>query len=110
LTILATIYEYLLNRGCKAKGEFVYIEGLPVQFLPVFNSLTEEAVEKIQAMKKYPNISEIIKKKKQQRRSLAALPFEKEIEMVFKLRERRKFIKSGRVFRDSSGPNHERAK
>ena len=48
-------------------------------------------------MKKYPDISEIIKQKEQHRRSLAALPFEKKIEMVFKLRERHKFIKSGRA-------------
>ena len=48
-------------------------------------------------MKKYPDISEIIKQREQHRRSLAALPFEKKIEMVFKLRERRKFIKSGRA-------------
>ena len=51
LMILAPIYEYLIKQGCKAKGEFVYIEGLPVQFLPVFNSLTEEAVEKAQTIK-----------------------------------------------------------
>jgi hypothetical protein len=51
LMILAPIYEYLTQRGCEAKGEFVYIEGLPVQFLPVFNSLTEEAVEKAQTIK-----------------------------------------------------------
>ena len=48
-------------------------------------------------MKKYPDISEIIKKKGKHRRSLAALPFEKKIEIVFKLQERRKFIKSSRV-------------
>jgi hypothetical protein len=47
-------------------------------------------------MKKYPDISEIIKKKEKHRRELAALPFEEKIEMVFKLRERRKFIKAGR--------------
>ena len=46
LMILAPIYKYLIERGYEAKGEFVYIEGLPVQFLPVFNPLTEEAVEK----------------------------------------------------------------
>ena len=51
LTILAPIYEYLISRGHKPKGEFVYIEGLPVQFLPVFNSLTEEAVTKAQTIK-----------------------------------------------------------
>jgi hypothetical protein len=48
-------------------------------------------------MKKYPDISKVIEKKEKHRRSLAALPFEEKIEMVFKLRERRKFIKSGRV-------------
>jgi hypothetical protein len=48
-------------------------------------------------MKKYPDVSELIEKKKAHRRSLAALPFEEKIEMVFKLRERREFIKSGRV-------------
>src|SRR6266481_644303 len=51
LMILAPIYEYLTKRGHQAKGEFVYIEGLPVQFLPVFNPLTEEAVEKAQTIK-----------------------------------------------------------
>ena len=41
LTILAPLYEYLTGQGYKARGEFVYVEGLPVQFLPVFNPLTE---------------------------------------------------------------------
>ena len=52
-------------------------------------------------MKKYPNVSEILKKKEKHRRSLAALSFEEKIEMVFKLRERRAFIKSGRVVNSS---------
>jgi len=47
-------------------------------------------------MKEYPDISELIKKKEAHRRALAALPFEKKIELVFKLNERRRFIKSGR--------------
>lgn len=51
LMILSPIYEYLTEQGYKAKGEFIYIEGLPVQFLPVFNPLTEEAVEKAQTIK-----------------------------------------------------------
>ena len=55
-------------------------------------------------MRKYPDISEILKKKEKHRRSLAALPFEEKIEMVFKLQERRKFIKSGRVVSDSEKP------
>ncbi|HEY0321066.1 MAG TPA: hypothetical protein VGC66_08950 [Pyrinomonadaceae bacterium] len=51
LMILAPIYEYLIKQGYKAKGEFIYIESLPVQFLPVFNSLTAEAVKKAQPIK-----------------------------------------------------------
>jgi hypothetical protein len=55
-------------------------------------------------VKKYPDVSEVFKKKEKHRRSLAALPFEEKIEMVFKLRERRKFIKSGREVNDSQKP------
>ena len=55
-------------------------------------------------MKKYPDISDIIKKKAEHRRSLARLPFEEKIEMVFKLRERRKFIKAARVVSNSRKP------
>ena len=51
LMILAPIYEYLTEQGYKAQGEFIYIEGMPVQFLPVFNPLTEKAVEKAQTIK-----------------------------------------------------------
>ena len=50
LNILAPLYEYLTAHGYKARGEFVYIEGLPVQFLPVYNPLTEEAVAQAQAI------------------------------------------------------------
>jgi hypothetical protein len=48
IMILAPIYEYLIEQGYQAKGEFIYIEGVPVQFLPVFNALTDEAVKKAQ--------------------------------------------------------------
>jgi hypothetical protein len=48
---LARIYDYLVKRGYQPKGESVYVEGLPVQFLPVFNPLTKEAVEKAQTIK-----------------------------------------------------------
>lgn len=51
LLILAPIYEYLIKRGYKAQGEFIYIEGIPVQFLPVFNPLTEEAVKRADTIK-----------------------------------------------------------
>jgi hypothetical protein len=51
LMILAPIYQYLTERGYEAEGEFIYVEGLPVQFLPVFNPLTDEAVDKARTIK-----------------------------------------------------------
>lgn len=51
LMILAPLYDYLTKRGYEAQGEFIYLEGLPVQFLPVFNPLTEEALEQAQTIK-----------------------------------------------------------
>jgi hypothetical protein len=50
-------------------------------------------------MKIYPDIGKLIKAKEAHRRALAALPFEKKIELVFKLRERRDFIKSGQALK-----------
>ena len=51
LMILTPIYQYLVERGYKAKGESIYVEGMPVQILPVFNPLTEEAVIRAQTIK-----------------------------------------------------------
>jgi hypothetical protein len=45
LDILAPLYEYLGGLGYRGHGEVVDIEGWPVQFLPIFNPLLEEAVE-----------------------------------------------------------------
>jgi hypothetical protein len=50
-------------------------------------------------MKTYPDISKLIKAKEAHRRALAALPFEKKIELVFKLQQRRRFVKSGQPAR-----------
>ncbi len=50
LMILAPIYKYLTEQGYEAAGEFVHIEGFPVQFLPIFNPLTEEAVREAQTI------------------------------------------------------------
>jgi len=47
-------------------------------------------------MKNYPDISATFKKKADHRRFLSSLSFEKKIELVFKLKERQRFIKSGR--------------
>lgn len=38
------IYSYLAELGYQAEGETINVEGWPVQFLPVFNPLTDEAL------------------------------------------------------------------
>lgn len=45
LISISPIYAYLTKRGYAASGESIIIEGWPVQFLPVYNQLTEEALE-----------------------------------------------------------------
>lgn len=45
LDILAPLYKYLAGLGYQGKGGAIDIEGWPVQFLPIFNPLLEEAVE-----------------------------------------------------------------
>lgn len=45
LDILAPLYKYLSGLGYKVEGEAIDIEGWPVQLLPIFNPLLEEAVE-----------------------------------------------------------------
>ncbi len=41
---LSSIYEYLQKKGCKVDGEHIVIEGIPVQFIPAYNKLVEEAL------------------------------------------------------------------
>lgn len=45
LAVLTPLYKYLSDLGYKVHGETIDIEGWPVQFLPVFNPLVEEALE-----------------------------------------------------------------
>lgn len=44
LVLLTPIYDYLAQKGYYPEREMVNIEGWPVQFLPIFNPLIEEAV------------------------------------------------------------------
>ncbi len=44
LVTLAPIYAFLKDRGHVVEDEFVIIEGMPLQFLPVSDPLLEEAV------------------------------------------------------------------
>lgn len=45
LNILAPIYKWADRAGYKTFKEHLLIEGLPVQFIPVYNDLIREAVE-----------------------------------------------------------------
>jgi hypothetical protein len=43
---LAPIYEYAERHGFSTQAEAILIEGFPVQFIPAYNDLIREAVEK----------------------------------------------------------------
>ncbi|MBD3322033.1 MAG: hypothetical protein GF350_13125 [Chitinivibrionales bacterium] len=45
LAPLSSIYEYLQNKGYTVEKECILIEGIPVQFLPAYNKLLNEALE-----------------------------------------------------------------
>jgi hypothetical protein len=45
LDVLSPIYEYLKKKGYQPQGEHVIIEGVPVQFIPVYNELVQAAVQ-----------------------------------------------------------------
>ena len=45
LVSLAPLYKHLREAGFEEEKECVIIDGIPVQFLPVFNPLVEEALE-----------------------------------------------------------------
>src|SRR3974377_1543175 len=45
LELLHPIYEFCASRGYRPEGEAIRIGAWPVQFVPVFDSLTEEALE-----------------------------------------------------------------
>ena len=47
---LTPLYDYLATLGYKAVGEAVEIEDWPVQFLPAFNPLLEEALARAEAI------------------------------------------------------------
>ena len=46
LVTLTPIYNYMTERGCPIKGEYIVIAGWPVQFLPAESPLLKEALEK----------------------------------------------------------------
>lgn len=50
LLTLSPLYDALRARGYTEEGECVLIEGIPVQFLPAYNVLLEEALREARSM------------------------------------------------------------
>jgi len=44
LDVLTPIYSFLKKRGYKTSKEHILVEGVPVQFIPVYNELVKDAV------------------------------------------------------------------
>lgn len=59
LTILSPIYKWLKARGYKTYKEHIVIEGIPVQFIPVYNELIEDAVKEAVEIK-YKNTKTLV--------------------------------------------------
>ena len=55
LITLSPIYNWLKERGYKPHKEHIMIEGIPVQFIPVYNKLIQEAVKNA-VIVKYKNV------------------------------------------------------
>jgi hypothetical protein len=51
LLALSPVYDYLKRKGYKPEQEHIIIEGIPVQFLPIYNDLVKEAVDNAVQMK-----------------------------------------------------------
>lgn len=47
---LTPIYDWLKQRGCRHEAEHILIHGVPVQFLPAYNELVEEAVKEARVL------------------------------------------------------------
>jgi len=45
LISLSGVYDYLKGKGYKSSREHIIIEGVPVQFIPAYNPLVEEAID-----------------------------------------------------------------
>jgi len=45
LTTVSPIYQYLRRKGYQTQREQIVIEGIPVQFIPAYNELVEEALK-----------------------------------------------------------------
>ncbi|MBK9226005.1 MAG: hypothetical protein WBC65_14510 [Ignavibacteria bacterium] len=55
LTILKPVFTWLQSEGYDFLGEHILLEGIPVQFIPVYNNLLKEAVENASVLR-YDNV------------------------------------------------------
>lgn len=55
LTILNPVFAWLEKEGYDFLGEHILLEGIPVQFIPVYNNLLKEAVENASVLR-YDNV------------------------------------------------------
>jgi hypothetical protein len=46
IDVLSPLYKYLKDRGYKTRREHIIIEGVPMQFIPAYNELVTEAIQK----------------------------------------------------------------
>ena len=51
LLALSSVYDHLKRKGYKVEKEHIIVEGIPVQFLPIYNDLVEEAVDNATRLK-----------------------------------------------------------
>jgi len=51
LLALSSVYDHLKRKGYKVEKEHIIVEGIPVQFLPIYNDLVEEAVDNAARLK-----------------------------------------------------------
>ena len=61
LLTLTPIYEALRKRGCPEEGECILIEGMPVQFLPAYNALLQEALAEAREMRYAETVTRVLR-------------------------------------------------
>jgi len=61
LPTLSPIYEALRMRGYSEDGECVNIEGIPVQFLPAYNPLIEEALKEARDLRYEQAVARVLR-------------------------------------------------
>ena len=97
------IFDFMLARGAVAKGEYLIVEGWPVQFLPPPSLLCEEAVSRTMIT----DMLTILKSKQSLRAELASLPIERKLELLESMRDRQLAINSSLDVLNPSGHENE---